>query len=450
MKKRGVILIGLLLVVSTTFMGCNTKAAILNDNASIIASDSDNEKIIDNSIEEETTEVVEETEIVVEETEEVVKEIEVMEEITEEVEFNKRHPYDPTVNIAQKYDDVDYSPQDKDTNFSSNPAINVKGVYITAHTAGLDRVNDIIELVNKTELNAIVIDVKDDSGSMLFYSEAASKYVPEANDRLEIKDIEAFMKMMKDNNIYTIARIVTFKSPLYAEKYSERAITYKNSGGLYFADGAYWASPFDQDLWKYNVEVAKEALSVGFNEIQFDYVRFPATGSKLDRNLDFKNPNGNSKTFAVQEFVKYARTELTPLGGYIALDVFGWTATTINDSGIGQHWEGMSNVADYLCPMVYPSHYGPGNFGLAVPDARPYETIYGSMSDAIERNANIKTPALLRPWLQAFTATWVKGYIPYGKAEIKAQIKALEDLGIEDYIFWNSSNKYNIGWFDEE
>lgn len=358
-------------------------------------------------------------------------------------------PVDYTANITQPYDDVDYAPQVKSTSFESNPAIEVKGIFITANTAASSRIDDFVTLLNETELNALVIDVKNDDGYISFHSAAAEKYVPNANNGVQIEDMAAFMKLMKDNNIYTIARIVTFKSPQYAEAYPEKGISYVNSGKLYYADGAYWASPFDKDLWDYNVEVAKEAIDFGFNEIQFDYVRFPATGSKLDKSLDFKNPEDHSKTYAVQEFTKYAYEAISAKEAYVALDVFGWTATTVNDSGIGQHWEGMSNVSDYMCPMVYPSHYGPNIFGLAVPDANPYTTVNEAMKDAQERNANIETPAKLRPWLQAFTATWVKGYIPYRTAEIQAQIKACEDLGINDYIFWNASNRYTKGWFDE-
>ena len=371
---------------------------------------------------------------------------------TEETETTEEiaEPIDYTANISKPYDDVDYTPYEKTDSYPNNPAINVKGIYVTANTAGLDRMDDIIELINTTELNAVVIDVKNDSGYTLFYSEAAELVVPDANKYIQIKDMEAFMQKMKDNDIYTIARIVTFKSPLYALKYPERAITYNGSDKVYYADGAYWASPFDEELWKYNVAIAKEAIDYGFNEIQFDYVRFPAVKSSVKKNLDFGNPNGNSWTYAVQNFVKYAHDELSPMEAYIALDVFGWTATTINDSGIGQHWEGMSNVADYLCPMVYPSHYGPNIFGLPVPDAAPYLTVYNAMLDSQERNANIETPAKLRPWLQGFTATWVNGYIPYRRAEILAQIKACQDLGIEDYIFWNASNKYPTSWFEEE
>lgn len=351
--------------------------------------------------------------------------------------------------IKQPYADVDYTPQEKSASFASNPKIDVKALFITANTAESSKLDDIIALIDSTELNALVIDVKNDDGHILFHSEAAEKYVPGANNGVQIKDMDAFMKKLKDHNIYTIARVVTFKSPQFAAAYPEKGITYKGSGSLYYADGSYWASPFDQDLWDYNIAISKEAIDHGFNEIQFDYVRFPATGSQLDLSLDFKNPDSHSKTYAIQEFVKKAYAEISAKEAYVALDVFGWTATTINDSGIGQHWEGMTNVTDYMCPMVYPSHYGPNNFGYAVPDANPYGTVFESMSDAMERNANIQTPAGLRPWLQAFTATWVPGYIVYDRDEIQAQIKACEDLGINDYIFWSSSNKYPKHWFEE-
>lgn len=357
---------------------------------------------------------------------------------------------DYTAKIAKPYEDLDYTPQDKTTDFQENPPVEVKGVYITANTAASKRIDEFVDLLNNTELNALVIDVKNDAGTILFESEAAAMYVPEANSGAQIKDMEAFMAKMKENNIYTIARIVTFKSPMYAKRYPERAIIWAGTEKVYYADGAYWASPFDQELWAYNVAVAKEAIAYGFNEIQFDYVRFPATNNYENKNLDFRNPNNNSKSFAVQEFVKFARKEINAMDAYVSLDVFGWTATTINDSGIGQHWEGMSNVSDYMSPMVYPSHYSANIFGLAVPDANPYTTVNEAMKDAQERNANIETPAKLRPWLQAFTAKWVKGYIPYRTAEIQAQIKACEDLGINEYIFWNASNNYNEGWFDAE
>ncbi len=129
----------------------------------------------------------------------------------------------------------------------------------------------------------------------------------------------------------------------------------------------------------------------------------------------------------------------------MSADVFGWVASAQNDVGIGQHWEALTNVVDIMCPMMYPSHYGPGNYGLSVPDAFPYETIDRGIKDALERDAHVDTPAKLRPWIQDFTARWVKGHIKYGPAEVEAQIRALEDNGINEYLLWNAGNYYTEG-----
>lgn len=342
------------------------------------------------------------------------------------------------------YDNVDYTPQDK-TAYASNPKVEVKGVYVTGYKAG-GSIDQLIELTKRTEINAFVIDVKDDNGNMLFFSETAEKFVPSANKRPYIKDPEAFVKKLKDNDIYVIARIVTFKSPRYSKQHPERSIVYKGTHNLFRSrDGISWASPYDRELWDYNLGVALEAADYGFDEIQFDYVRFPDTGSKKDKLLDFRNNLGENKTEAIQGFLKYAYEKLSEEEVYVSADVFGWTATAINDVGIGQHWEAMTNVVDYMSPMVYPSHYGPNNFGLSVPDANPYETINRAIKDSIKRNKNVETPAMLRPWIQDFTAPWVKGYIPYGAREVGLQIKALRDNGIDEYILWNPMNRYSEG-----
>ncbi|MBN2898909.1 MAG: putative glycoside hydrolase [Clostridia bacterium] len=345
--------------------------------------------------------------------------------------------------MERSYENVDYNPQIKTNGYASNPRVDVRGIYVTGYKAG-GSIDDLIALSKRTEINTFVIDVKDDNGNMLFYSETADKYVPSANKKPYISDPVAFIQKLHDNDIYVIARIVTFKSPRYSKQYPERSIVYKGTGTLFRSrDGISWASPYDRDLWDYNIGVALEAANYGFNEIQFDYVRFPDTGSKKDQTLDFRNTLGENKTEAIQGFLKYAYEKLSAEEVYVAADVFGWTATALGDVGIGQHWEAMTNVVDYMCPMVYPSHYGPGNFGLSVPDAYPYETIDRAMKDAIKRNNNIETPARLRPWIQDFTAPWVKGYIPYGPREVSLQIKALKDNGISEYILWNPLNRYS-------
>ncbi len=344
--------------------------------------------------------------------------------------------------ISKAYDDVDYSPFTKHDAFEENPKIDVKGVYVTGHSARGDRLDDLLALVDETDINAFVIDVKDDNGHLLFYSNTAETYNPEANNHVFIKDMPAFIEKMKAHNVYLIARIVTFKSPIYARTNPDRAIVYKGSQALYSdADKLIWASPHDRELWAYNVGVAKEAAEYGFNEIQFDYVRFPAIANK--NAMDYKNETEESPSAAIQHFLKYAYEELTPHNVYIAADVFGWAATAVDDVGIGQHWESVANVVDYICPMMYPSHYGPNNFGLSVPDAFPYETIDLSVKDALARNANIETPGLIRPWIQDFTAPWVKGYIRYGAKEVRAQIDALKANGINEYLLWNAGNYYS-------
>jgi len=344
------------------------------------------------------------------------------------------------------YEGVEYEPIREIPSYPNNPRVEVKGVYVTQHSATNATLDKLIKLADETEINAFVIDMKDDNGNMLFNTMAAGMFCPEANKRAPLKDMKAFVEKLKEHDIYLIARIVTFKSPKYARRYPERAISYKGSTRLYKSgDNITWASPHDRQLWAYNIEVAREAAEAGFDEIQFDYVRFPATGKALDKSLDFKNTDNASKALTIHEFLKYAREKLSPYQVYISADVFGWAATNVKDVGIGHHWEALSNVVDYMSPMMYPSHYGPNNFGLSVPDAFPYETIDGSIKDAIKRDANLENPAILRPWIQDFTAAWVKGHISYRADEIRAQIQALEDNGVNEFLLWNAVNRYTEG-----
>lgn len=345
--------------------------------------------------------------------------------------------------IAKPVNGVDYGPVEKAAEYRGNPRVQVKGVYVTVNTASSANIENLIKLADETEINAFVIDVKDDYGRMLFPTKAATLFCPDANRNAPVKDIRALVQKLKEKNIYLIARIVTFKSPNYALLYPERAVTDTAAGDIYQSrDGLHWASAYDRQLWRYNVEVAKEAAEAGFNEIQFDYVRFPDVKPSVESRLDYKNQWGESKTLAVYRFLRFARDQLSPYGVYLAADTFGWTASSLGDENIGQHWESLSNVVDYNCPMMYPSHYGPGNFGLAVPDAHPYATINAGIRDALGRDRNLETPGALRPWIQDFTAKWVKGYIRYGPEEVRAQIQALEDNGIHEFLLWNAANRY--------
>lgn len=348
--------------------------------------------------------------------------------------------------IDETFRKLDFTPQEK-IEYVGNPRVKVKGIYLTVFSAGGKRLDQLIEMTKRTEINAFVIDVKDDDGRMLFKTKAAEKFAPKANNTAVVKDIGALMKKLKENNIYTIARIVSFKDPVYTAANPDKAIVYRATGKPFTnADKLRWATPHDRNLWAYNLAVAKEAAEVGFNEIQFDYVRFPASnGGKLDKELDYRNINNESKPQTIQEYLKAARKELSPLKVYISADIYGLVSSVTDDMALGQYWEAVSNMTDYVCPMNYPSHYANGTFGLSIPDAYPYETVYNSTKDGNMRNKNLKTPAIVRPWIQDFTAAWVKGYIKYGDAQVKAQIKAMKDNGVEEYLLWNANNRYSEG-----
>lgn len=349
--------------------------------------------------------------------------------------------------LPKEWKNLDFTSNYSTNNFNNNPRVDVKGVYLNIYTIGSSKkMERLINFANTTEINAFVIDVKDDNGVLSFEMEAPKKFGIPVSKNYPIKNIEEFMKKMKENNIYMIARIVSFKDPTYAKANPDKVIISRDTGKPYTnSDGIIWVSAHDRNLWDYNLSVAEEAAKAGFNEIQFDYVRFPASnGGKLDTKLNYRNTKNESKPETIQKYLKYAKERLNPLGVYTSADVYGQVGTFSDDMGLGQHWEAVTQVVDYISPMMYPSHYGNGAYGIAVPDAQPYKTIYHSLKDSINRNENVNSPAVIRPWIQAFTAKWVKGYIPYNEKEIREQIKAMNDLGVTDYLLWSPSNNYKI------
>ncbi|MGL4910455.1 MAG: putative glycoside hydrolase [Cetobacterium sp.] len=349
--------------------------------------------------------------------------------------------------LPKNWGDIDFKTEYKINNFENNPRVEVKGVYLNIYTIGSSKkMEKLLNLAKTTEINAFVIDIKDDNGTLSFEMEAPKKFGIPVSKNYPIKNIGEFMKKLKDNNIYAIARIVSFKDPTYAKANPDKVITSRDTGKPYTnSDGIIWVSAHDRNLWEYNLAVAEEAIKAGFNEIQFDYVRFPASnGGKLDAKLNYRNTKNESKPETIQKYLKYARQRINALNGYTSADVYGQIGTFNDDMGLGQHWETVSQVVDYISPMMYPSHYGKGAYGIAVPDAQPYKTIYHSVKDSVNRNENIDSPAVIRPWIQAFTAKWVKGYIPYNEREIREQIKAMNDLNVTEYLLWSPSNNYKI------
>lgn len=349
--------------------------------------------------------------------------------------------------IPEKWGKLNFEPFPKQE-YPDNPKKTIKGIYVSTSTVSTPKALDrLLNFADTSEINAFVIDVKNDDGHLTWsMPEVVSKYGLDSDKRRPIKDIDALMKKLKEHNIYTIARIVSFKDPTYAKAKPERTILDKRSGKPFTnADGLIWVSAHDRELWQYNIDVAKAAAKAGFNEVQFDYVRFPASnGGKLDPSLNYRNTTGESKPAAIQKFLIEAHKQLSPLHVYTSADVYGQVGSSPDDMALGQHWEAVSNVVDFISPMVYPSHYANGMYGTNVPDAEPYKTVWGSTRDSLNRNNNIDTPAHIRTWIQDFTAPWVKGHIKYGEKEVREQIKALNDLGLKDYILWNAANRYSF------
>lgn len=324
-----------------------------------------------------------------------------------------------------------------------NPPFKARGIYLTGNTVGLkSKFPQMIELVETTELNAMVIDVKNDHGLMSYPSEIEIVEQVKANYKAPLKNIQEVLADLNSRNIYTIARIVVFKDPNLPEQRPEWALQ-KKSGGIWRdKKGVAWVNPYEKNVWDYNIAIAKEAALMGFKEIQFDYIRFPENAKRVDVEVNY-GENVVVKDEIIEDFLKYAREELKDYNVHLAADVFGVIATSWGDSDkIGQTWERMAAQIEYTCPMIYPSHYGPGYFGFKVPDANPYGTIKMALIDSIERNATVKKPGIIRPWLQSFTASWVPGNISYGAKEVRQQIDAGLALGIDEYLIWNANNRY--------
>ncbi|MCD6518452.1 MAG: carboxypeptidase regulatory-like domain-containing protein [Anaerolineae bacterium] len=312
----------------------------------------------------------------------------------------------------------------------------VHGIYIPF---GLltkpQRVQALLDLVEQSDaLNAVVIDVKGDRAWIVWPSEHplakdADAYLP------DVLDLEALLKECRQRGIYTIARIVVFKDNLLALAHPELAVK-RQSGDLYVDnEGLHWVDPFNQQVRDYNIALALEAVALGFDEVQFDYLRFPSDGSV--RGLVYQRETSfETRTAAIGAFCAQAQQALAYTPAFLSADVFGlvvWTDPS-RDMGIGQRVEDIAPYVDYLSPMLYPSTFGRGNLGLEEPMRHPYEVVYRSV-----RTARRRTDTLIRPWLQHYSL-W--GVI-YDLPELLLQRKAAEDAGSCGWLYWNAGGKYD-------
>ena len=315
----------------------------------------------------------------------------------------------------------------------------VKGVYLNAWAAGSSRRSQaLIDLAARTEVNTFVIDIKDATGYVSYATEVMTAREVGADQEIRIRDLVGLLGRLHEAGIYPIARIVIVKDPLLIRARPEWAAQ-DTAGGVWVdSKGLVWANLHDQRVWDYHVDLAKEAAAVGFPEIQWDYVRFAdAPQADLDRAV-FPGADGRLRRDAVEAFLEYSRAELEDSGVATTVDVFGATTSARTDVGIGQYWERFIGSVDVALPMVYPSHYWTGSFGIQDPNAYPYEVVRQALEAGLERSRAVEGAGMTRPWLQDFTL----GAPRYEAPEVRAQIEATYDAGIDEWVLWNPSSRY--------
>lgn len=320
----------------------------------------------------------------------------------------------------------------------------VRGIHLTAWVTGSKkRRADIETLLAETEVNTVVIAVKEIDGAVYLPGitlDGHDVYVS------AIRDVKEYLKYLKDRGIFTIARVVVFKDQKLAELKPEWAVKSdpplpkaleKGLAPDVWVDkaGKAWADPYNRHVWDYNISIAQKAVELGFQGIQFDYIRFPSDGA-IDQ-CRYSKPH--SQAAAVKNlagFLEAAHHKLKPLGVEISIDVFGLVGSYDNDLGIGQKLSDITDHIDVLSPMMYPSHYAPGEYGLKNPNASPYQTVYRSIQDTLKIIRPKKT-LQLRPYLQDFSLG-----VKYTAQHVRDQIEAAGDLGVHEWLLWSPSCRY--------
>lgn len=319
----------------------------------------------------------------------------------------------------------------------------VHAVYFTSWAAGTPSFQkQMFYLLEATgiQLNAVVIDIKDYSGRIGYvvddprYDDLAIDEMGSAQDR--IPDIEQFIASLHAKGVYVIGRIQSFEDPFAVIVHPEWAV--KNGNGMLWKDagGAYWLDPDNQEAWDYLVAIAKQGYNVGFDEINFDYVRFPSDGSVKTTVYDM--PATTTKAVVITNFFSYLHDQLSPLGIPISADIFGQVTSDTGDMGIGQHFEDVLPYFDFVDPMVYPSHYINGFDGYTNPAMHPYEIVSFALDHAVSRAVVASsTPSKVRPWLQGFDLGAV-----YTSNMLKAEMQATADAGLNSWLIWNAGSVY--------
>jgi hypothetical protein len=312
----------------------------------------------------------------------------------------------------------------------------VRGLYVNRFAAqSTKRIHQLIAIADSSEINALVIDIKDEFG--LNYAPTDPAMQKTAGRPGVIPNLRQLLDTLRAHNILAVARIVVFKDSVTARVHPDWTI--RNADGTAWHDkkGMVWVNPYHHELWEYNIHVAEDAVRLGFGEVQFDYIRFPEPYKSLAPQV-FPDQNGQNKEQALADFLSTARARLAKLGVRTTADIFGLVTSVPNALEVGQQWEHLAPVTDVLLPMVYPSHYPAGSLDVAHPNAEPYAIVYAAILRAHERDAKLGLSGeRVRPWLQAFTL----GKPPYGPDELREQERAVYDAGYDGWVLWNARSK---------
>ena len=352
-------------------------------------------------------------------------------------------------------------------------AVAAKGVYLSATAAARQSTLEaIIELLDTTEINAVVIDVKDDIGNLTV--DLGIPMAREVGATVECtftKDqFQVVLNTLKEHGAYLIARIAAFRDNIFAQAKQDCSLWCKAEwGGKLYHDGIfsgrqgyYWLEPDNPTVQQYLLDISQACVDMGFDEIQYDYVRFPThyigriehyggTGYYVDEAMTIYNTEAAQvRIDAVTSFVEKACKTLVPQGVFVSADVYGIIINSNEDAGnVGQDYAELSKWLDYICPMVYPSHYTSPIYGVKYPDTDPYAIVKGAMTDSVWKLEELINSgehcAIVRAWMQTFTADWLAEgtYLEYGGAELRKQIQAVYDAGYSEWILWNSSGNYS-------
>jgi hypothetical protein len=308
----------------------------------------------------------------------------------------------------------------------------MRGIHVTMALASLKGKFDEYLGLTREGLNTIELDIKDENGEIGF--RVAVPLARKIGAARTYYDAAKIVQRVRAKGVYLVGRLVVFEDPILASKRPTLAIHTAGGGVWRNSAGLGWSNPYDKRVWKYNVDIAVAAAEAGFDEVQFDYIRFPTDGDL--GTAVYPGKQAEKRVVTLSRFLEYARSRLEPLGARISIDVFGLAAT--RNMGLGQIPRKLARHLDAIYPMVYPSHYGPGELGLADPNAQPGRTVALSLRDFAVQLTGLQTR--LVPWLQDFSLGR-----EYSLEDVRLQILAARDASAEGYLLWNPSGVYSRG-----